>query len=246
MARARRLCLVLPPSEGKAADGDGPGWQPDHGAFGELLEERRRAVVAALAAAGGGTSKMLGVSGRHLERALGANLGLIGSPTLPAWRRYTGVVWEHLDPATLAAADRRRLVIVSGLLGLIGGEDPIPDYRLKIGASLPPLGKLSTWWSPAVSLAIAERARRDVIVEMLANEQRAAYTAPAGGNGLTVALLERSGAAGGHAAKAAKGRLARYLLDDRRLSTTGVTLDDVIAALADWRDDRFVVDITRW
>ena len=64
--------------------------------------------------------------------------------------RYTGVVWDHLDLASLTSAQQKfadtNIIVVSGLLGLVCAGDAIPDYRLKIGASLAPMGKLSTWW----------------------------------------------------------------------------------------------------
>ena len=56
---------------------------------------------------------------------------------MPAWRRYSGVVWDHLDPASLT--HRAPIVVVSGLHGLVGAEDPLPDYRLKMSANVAPL-----------------------------------------------------------------------------------------------------------
>ncbi|MEI2420883.1 peroxide stress protein YaaA, partial [Arthrospira platensis SPKY2] len=150
----------------------------------------------------------------------------IGAATLPVWQRYTGVVWEHLDPGSLRAADRRRLLVFSGALGLVRGDDPIPDYRLKMGGRLAPLGTMSAWWQPHLTSILEHLTRRHLIVEMLANEQRAAYVAPSTGSGrtastsgaatasgMTVTLLERDGKSGGHAAKAAKGLLARHLIE---------------------------------
>ena len=115
--------LLLPPSEGKAEGGNRrrAPWTPEAGSFGARLGDRRAAVVDALLAARGGDEKLLGVRGEHLLRAQSANTSLIGAATLPAWQRYTGVVWDHLDPATVPAAERRHIVVVSGLLGLVRG-----------------------------------------------------------------------------------------------------------------------------
>ena len=195
-----------------------------------MLAERRRGVVDALIAVGGGDRKLLGVGGDHLERAIQSNRSLLGAPTLPAWRRYTGVVWEHLDPATLTAPQRRSIVVVSGLLGLVRADDPVPDYRLKMGASLAPMGKLSTWWRPILGPALSTATRRRTVVDLLPQEHRAAFTDADRERFVVVDLVERTGAPGGHAAKAAKGRLARHLL------TCGLPLDQ---ALGSWTDDRF-------
>jgi hypothetical protein len=54
---------------------------------------------------------------------------------------------------------------------------------------------------------------------------------------MRVSLNERSGAAGGHDAKAAKGRLARHILQTCAKGT------DVARALKAFRDPRFVVEV---
>jgi cytoplasmic iron level regulating protein YaaA (DUF328/UPF0246 family) len=227
--------LLLPPSEGKAVGGRaGTAWTPDSGTFGGRLHAERAAVAEALASAGGGDERLLGVRGDHLLRAQSANATLIGSPTLPAWRRYTGVVWDHLDPATLTADARRRIVVVSGLLGLVRADDPVPDYRLKMSVSLPPIGNLARWWRPTLAAALGRSTRGRVVVDLLPQEHRAAIDeeALAGAEGVTVSLVDPSGRPGGHMAKAAKGELARALLE-RGLD-----------ALDTWRHERFRVVTT--
>ena len=220
--------LLLPPSEGKAAGGNQrrAAWAPDAGSFGSRLGERRADVVEALAAAHGGDEKLLGVRSDHLLRAQSANASLVGAPVLPAWQRYTGVVWDHLDPATLPTAARKQIVVVSGLLGLVRGDDPVPDYRLKMGANLRPLGKLSTWWRDVLSAELARVARRRFVVDLLPQEHRAALTLD-GVEGVSLRLVDPSGKPGGHFAKAAKGELARTILTD------GVT------AIDSWRHPQF-------
>jgi cytoplasmic iron level regulating protein YaaA (DUF328/UPF0246 family) len=225
--------LLLPPSEGKAVGGDArrSPWSPDSGSLGSRLADRRRDVVEALSALQGGDEKLLGVKGDHLLRARSANSSLVGATTLPAWQRYTGVVWDHLDAASLPAADRRRIVVVSGLLGLVRGDDPVPDYRLKMGVNLSPLGKLSTWWRDALTVEIRRLARRRVVVDLLPQEHRAAVEL-SGLDGVSLTLVDRSGKPGGHGAKAAKGELARAILDDG------------IAALDTWEHPHYDLVIT--
>jgi cytoplasmic iron level regulating protein YaaA (DUF328/UPF0246 family) len=182
------------------------------------------------------------VGGRHLERARAANLALGGaSPTLPAWRRYTGVVHDHLDVAGSTRAGRRRaldsVVVLSGLLGLVALDDPVPDYRIKMGARLAPLGTLAAWWRPRLAPVLAARAAGHVVVDLLPVEHAAAVDhvalVDAGATVLRVRLLERDGRAGGHDAKAAKGRLARHLVTSRAHPAR---------ALRTWEDDRYRVE----
>lgn len=238
--KAVSLLLLLPPSEGKAEGGD-PAlpWQPASGRFAAELGRRRADVAAALAAVGGGDQKLLGVGGMHLDRARAANAVLVGAPSLPAGERYTGVVWDALDLGSMRAPLRRRanasVLVVSGLLGVTALDDPTPDYRLKMSASLAPMGRLATWWRPAVSAAIDDAATRRYVVDLLPNEHRAAWEPDARTTGVRVGFVERSGKVAGHDAKAAKGRLARYLLE-----STGHPLDLLDA----WQDERFDLSIS--
>jgi len=228
--------LLLPPSEGKADGGNRGTWSPDAGTFGRLADCRDQ-VVDALDGLGGGSEKLLGVKGDHLIRALSANTSLRGAATLPAWQRYTGVVWDHLDPATLSTADRRRIVVVSGLLGLVRGDDPVPDYRLKMGANPGDLGKLSTWWRSDLSDALNRYAagrtskQKRVLIDLLPKEHRAAWTPDERVDGYSIEFVDPSGKPGGHFAKAAKGHLARSILVDG------------IQAIDDWTDERFELSV---
>ena len=155
MPRSVPFALLLPPSEGKAEGGGGPRWSTDAGRFGEALGSARAAIVEALAAADGGSPRLLGVGGRHLERARAANavahrrahapgrspvhgrgLGPSRTGDAPGRRPPSS---RRLGRRALRPPRRRRL------------DDPVPDYRLKMGASLPPLGVLSRWWRPTLS-----------------------------------------------------------------------------------------------
>ena len=186
----------------------------------------------ALVTARGGDPKLLGLRGDRLACAQEANMMLVGAPSLPAWRRYTGVVWDHLDPASLTPDQRRGLVVPSGLLGLVRGDDPVPPYRLKMGARLPPLGLLSKWWGPTVTATLARRLRGRIVIDLLPREHRAAWDPGDATLGVRVEFVDRSGKPGGHFAKAAKGRLAREIL------TVGPE------AINRWRDGRFELAIT--
>lgn len=214
----RNFSLLLPPSEGKADGGlESQPWSTELGVFGEALHKQRTQIVVQLKKLNGGDSMLLGVKGVHLERATVSNKNVKGAPTLPAWQRYTGVVWDHLNlaslPATSRASATRRIFIPSGLLGLVRADDLIPDYRLKMGARLAPFGTLNKWWRDAITEALQETAKKNVLVDLLPQEHRAAIDWESIPNALRVDLVSKKGAVvGGHNAKAAKGLLAQHLL----------------------------------
>lgn len=241
MTKNKNLIILLPPSEGKALSGKiGTRFKESDGAFGNSLGKQRTAIIAALGKVSGGSEKLLGVSGAHLSRAQQANLELRGAKTLPAFARYTGVVWDHLDLESLPSAAQKfaasNVVIVSGLLGLVAVGDAIPDYRLKIGASLAPMGKLSTWWREDLSLALNKYCTGSIVINLLPQEHNSAFVADSKliGQYFKVDLVTKSGTAGGHDAKAAKGRLARHLVTNNK---------SALAALKSFKDSKFKIRI---
>jgi uncharacterized protein len=177
-------------------------------------------VAAALTAARGGDAKLLGVTGDHLTRAQAANAHLIGAPTLAAHERFTGVVWDHLGVGSLSPSARNRasdaVVVVSALAGLSGLDDPLPDFRLKMSVSLPGVGRLSAHWRDRLSETLAQVAAGRLVVDLLPGEHAAAVELSGDGyDVVAVDLIDGAGRRVGHAAKAAKGRLARALVEAR-------------------------------
>ncbi len=214
--------ILLPPSEGKASGGEGNPWARDTMAL--ALDDRREEVLDALAramrASAAARGKLLGVKGVALAAATEADRDARATPTMPAIERYTGVLYDALDHRSLGAAQRRRLdasvLIVSGLWGALAPTDPIPDYKLKIGAALPRLGKLSTWWRDDLSAAIAERAAGRAVWNLLPQEHAAAWRAPSGLAQYSATFLKRRPdgtlAPVSHWNKFLKGALVRFLL----------------------------------
>ena len=223
------MILLLPPSEGKAAGGvPRTSWNPARGSTGRALGDLRSEVAAALARVGGGNQTLLGVKGEVLARARAANAGLVGSPTLPAWQRYTGVVWDHLDLSSMPPGGRQKaiqsILVPSGLMGLVRADDPVPEYKLKMGASLPTVGKLVTHWRDAVTDELVRLAAGAEIIDLLPQEHRGAFDWARVPGVVRVDLVSRRGGrVGGHNAKAAKGLLARHLLASR--GTTAARLE---------------------
>jgi cytoplasmic iron level regulating protein YaaA (DUF328/UPF0246 family) len=207
------VIVLLPPSEGKAVGGRGT-WTYGVGAFGHLAT-RRQQVAEAVVADLGRRAKLFGTEGPLADRAADAALALAAgaAPAMPAWRRFTGVVWEHLAPGDLPPVSRRRILVPSAQLGLVRADDQVPDFRLKFSVSLGGVGRLDRWWRPAVTEALART--RGPIVDLLPNEHAAAVDLDAFGRRriVRVSFVAPDGAgAAGHAAKAVKGVLARAIL----------------------------------
>lgn len=183
----------------------------------------------------GDAEHVVGAGGAIAERARRAALALAAgsAPALPAHRRFTGVVWEHLRPADLEPAQLRRIVVVSALCGLVTGTDPVPDHRLKLSVRLGDLGRLDRWWRPTLTAALTAHARRRVVWDLLPKEHAAAVDL----TGLRSVRVRFEGDTG-HAAKAVKGAFARAVLLGGRDAVSTFTFHDWRAA---WDDEGAVV-----
>lgn len=103
---------------------------------------------------------------------------------------------------------------MSGLWGLVAPADPIPDYRLKMSARVEPLGKLSTWWRPALTVALDPVVARAVVWDLLPQEHAAAidWSALAPHERRTVRFVDAHGKTVSHWNKLLKGALVRWLV----------------------------------
>ncbi|HEY0486972.1 MAG TPA: peroxide stress protein YaaA [Mycobacteriales bacterium] len=154
------MLVLLPPSETKAAGGDGPPL--DLGALGhpELTPVRRTLADALVRSSADprAARTALGLSERQQD-LIEANAALWDAPTLPALRRYTGVLYDALGYATLPRAARARadavLAVASALFGLLRATDPVPAYRLSGGTVLPGVGPLPALWRPVLGPVLA-------------------------------------------------------------------------------------------
>ena len=160
--------------------------------------------------------KKLDVRGPRLVRALEASRQLLDGTArvMPAWQRFDGVVWSHLDPASLPTSDRRRLLIPSGVYGLSTGEDPVADYRLKMDVRLGSLGQLANFWRPFVTRSLIDHVGAAALVNLLPREHASSIEVSQLSQ-IDVAFVQRDGrGTSGHTAKAVKGVFARRLLLD--------------------------------
>ncbi len=239
--------ILLPPSEGKASGGTGPVWElgtmvgsalPTGAALDTARAKVTAATVRAMKQSKVKRAALLGVKGDALEAATATNLVVRSSATMPAIDRYTGVLYDALAASTLSARDRRRLNaqvrIFSGMWGIVGPDDPIPNYKLKMGARLDKLGRLSSMWKPHIDAALGLELAGRTVWNLLPNEHDAAWS------GASIATAEvsvrflddvlRSGARQlvivSHWNKLLKGALVRHVLANQLAEPDGLARFD--------------------
>jgi hypothetical protein len=220
------MLVLLPPSETKHPGGDGAPLDLAALSAPELTSVRTELVEALVKLADDvpAARAALGLSAKQ-DDEIERNAALWTSPTLPALRRYTGVLYDALDVATLTRSQRaradRRLAVGSALFGLVHGTDRIPAYRLSAGSALPGLPTLRALWKPALFPVLADV--DDLVVDLRSGSYAA--LAPVPGAVTLQVLSERpdgTRAVVSHFNKAHKGRVARLLA-----SSTGEPSDVV-------------------
>lgn len=128
------MMIILPPSETKAHGGVGKPLLLDALSF-PTLNPTRSAIARDLSELDVDTACQALKLSDKLRPEAELNQQLFTSPTMPAIQRYTGVLYDALDPTTLPATDS--LFICSALFGLVQASDMIPHYRLSGGTKLP-------------------------------------------------------------------------------------------------------------
>ncbi|MEE8685195.1 MAG: peroxide stress protein YaaA [Bifidobacterium mongoliense] len=199
--------ILLPPSEGKTAPVSGPALDLDALSFPQFGAARRRVLEALIEASSRSDARdLLRVGARIMSEVRAQSSDLLSRPCAPARELYTGVLY---DAAKLHAGDD--VLIFSGLFGVTTGEDLIPDYRLPIGATLPGLGSVKSFWRrefarwwPAGDVTAG------VTVDM--RSQAYAVTVPQG-PWWDVSITDPHGRVISHMAKHYRGLLTRALLD---------------------------------
>lgn len=242
--------LLLPPSEGKADGGDGAPWR-DTATGREPLAAARAELVETLGVALRDPAQDAEAVLRYgsedvLARAVALDLEVDTAPTVPAIERYTGVVLDAVGRPELTRQARARLDetvwFVSGMWGLVAATDPIPDYRLKIGAKVPGLGVLGTWWRSKVTPVVEELAESRLVWDLLTTEHRRVWR-PAGAARAVASVDFRTAERGrrgvsNYHGKHLKGRFVRHLV------TVGADLDAATSFTHEgWTFDRAASDL---
>lgn len=203
------MLILLPPSEGKALPAPGPSMDLASLAFPTELNAVRA----------------------RLLRALARTQPLAAAPAAPAAAVYTGVLYGRLDLPTVAHDDR--VLIASGLWGLLRPADRIPHYKLPLDARVPRLrGTLAALWRAPVARALAPRDTPDELIVDCRSGGYAGVWRPMNARLLAVRAF-RVHADGtrqpiSHMAKASRGDVARALVTAARPATS----PDEVADLA--------------
>ncbi len=178
------MLVLLPPSEGKTAPRRGKPADLGALAFADALRPVREELLDAL------------------------DPGLRAAPAAAAAKVYTGVLFQALGLPELPAPARRRVLIFSGLWGVVRPGDRIPAYKLPVGTKLPGAGPLAARWRVPLRDALPDRG---LVVDMRSGPYATMWT-PRRATVVGVRAFTPEGKVISHMVKATRGRVARVLL----------------------------------
>lgn len=239
------MIVLLPPSETKRGGGDGPPLRLREFANPGLCPLRSALVgeLVDLAADPVACRAALGLSAAQ-DAEIERNAALHEAPTLPAIRRYTGVLYDALDIESLRGAQatraQTRLFIGSALFGLLRADDQVPAYRLSATSKLPGRPTLAVRWRPLLEPVLAELAAENLVVDLRSGSYVAlGRTSSAVSVDVVAQHADGRRTSVTHFNKAYKGRLARAL------ATTRAEPNDAAAVAAVARRSGMCVERSR-
>lgn len=226
------MLVLLPPSETKRDGGESGALALDRLSHPALNAARATTLASTVALAADAEAMMRALKlGPRQAVEVDRNRAVLGSPTMPALDRYTGVLYDALDAPSLDDGAReyagRTLAVHSALFGLVSALDPIPAYRLSHDSRLPGLRLKRVWRDP---IAAELSGRDDLIVDLRSEGYVELGPPPQRENSvfLRVVSVDDAGRrrALNHFNKRTKGLFTRALLEHRpELRTTSELLD---------------------
>ena len=226
--------ILIPPSEGKAKI-----QKPQNILFQDtnfIFEKYVKQVIRLLNLIDNEDLRSIyGTSQQKAEAFHRQNEDIFKSRCDHAIKRYTGVVYEHLDWNSLSSKGKQYMsdyvYIFSGLFGMTTPLTLIPDYKLKMNVL-----SLQYHWAPIISEVLD---KEDIIFDLLPQVYRKAYNP--GNNVMQIEFkVEKAGkkTSAGHFGKAVKGKFIKYLADNQIMDIkdfSGFEYDGF-----KWADDHFV------
>lgn len=226
-----RVHILLPPSESKAVRPRGAALDWDGLSHPELTGARQQVAQAVTwVSQQSDAAARLGVS-PNLADEIARNTRLLDAPTLPASLMYTGVLYDAAKLTELTGADKtranRRVLISSGLYGVVRPNDRLAPYRLSMGVNLPDVGPLASFWKQHLAPVLEAECAGGLIVDCRSSTYAASWTPAAD---LTASWVHIRVPGATHMAKHTRGLVTNVLVRQKKAPTRPAKLADVLGA----------------
>ncbi len=221
--------ILVPLSEKKVAGGRPGLTLQTHrnalkGRLRHIAKPRRSAIDAFRRAMNGGNQalKVLGLTGKPFQEALGINRCFDCSPMMPTIERHARAFADALLLEDLPADSRRRLerqlFFLCPLLGILSPRELLPDFRCPAGARLPVIGSLHRFWKPEITTTLNRLFRRKLVISFLPARLNALWKPDGAAASIAIVRFSRlsnKGCAGETAAvPGLTGEAVRFILEN--------------------------------
>jgi uncharacterized protein len=233
--------FLLPPSETKNDATGKAKLNLKNLSFPELTKSRTLALESLITLCESSPAKartVLGLSQKQdFERE--RNIRLKTTSAAPAWKVYSGVLFDALNPEALSTAALKKLskyfYVQSAMFGLISLGDVIPAYRLSADTKLPKIGSLSNIWAKPCSEIF--ESLDELIVDLRSSQYANLAPLPksVAEQVVVVKILQKMPSGPpkvvSHHNKATKGRIIRQIVTSGSVPTTVDQLGKTISKL---------------
>ena len=201
--------ILIPPSEGKSSKNKTSIKFKDTnnkfiGKINDLINQLSKYKSSDL-------QKIYGVTKEKSIELHNQNLNIFESECSMAIDRYTGVVYNNLNPASLGKRSNeflnKKILITSAMLGLISPNELIPLYKLKMNVL-----RLHAYWKLLFTEYLA---KEDLIIDLLPEVHRKSYDSK---NIFKINFyFEKNGKliSSGHNGKVIKGKYLKYIVENQ-------------------------------
>ena len=201
--------ILIPPSEGKSSKNKTSIKFKDTnnkfiGKINDLINQLSKYKSSDL-------QKIYGVTKEKSIELHNQNLNIFESECSMAIDRYTGVVYNNLNPASLDKRSNeflnKKILITRAMLGLISPNELIPLYKLKMNVL-----RLHDYWKLLFTEYLA---KEDLIIDLLPEVHRKSYDSK---NIFKINFyFEKNGKliSSGHNGKVIKGKYLKYIVENQ-------------------------------
>lgn len=233
--------FLLPPSETKNDATGKAKLNLNNLSFPELTKARTFTLESVINLCESSPAKArtaLGVS-QKLDFERVRNTKLKSAAAMPAWKIYSGVLYDAINADALSLAAIKKLTkhcyVQSALFGLISLADSIPAYRLSATNKLPKIGTLSNIWAKP-HLEVFENFT-ELVVDMRSGQYETLAPIPKSISEIVVVprILQKMPSGPpkvvSHHNKATKGRIIRQIVTSTKVPQNVDQLASLISKL---------------
>ncbi len=226
--------ILLPPSEGKMQGGNEafPYRKvenlKEHNSFKSLTFDRQELYTSLKQAINELSEKELekifDVKGKNLNECIAQILDMLNSPTLPAIKRFSGVMFKAIDYSSLSLTGKENfntsVLFIDGMFGLVRPQDFLPEYKLKIASKFLDIN-VTKFWKDRLRGDFDVLFRDQLIIDILPEAHRKVLTLNETIDYVQIVFVDKVGEKykqTGHNSKQLKGELLQYLVNFNLLS----------------------------